>query len=204
MKKNPCWTGEHRTIRPKGIMVHSTAEPGKRAKEWYDEWNRSVADGGKEVSVHAFVDDKDIYEYLPWERRAWHCGRAYTGGPTCNDTHISIEMCEPLSIVYDDEHKKIVSYDPADPENKRYFANALKNMVDLCAYLVEKFDIKIENVICHAEGFRQGKASNHADVEHWWPLHGVTMDMFRQMVDDAVQGKPVTYEFNGEGKFVKY
>ncbi|MEI3140915.1 MAG: hypothetical protein V8S34_04765 [Lawsonibacter sp.] len=34
-------------------------------------------------------------------------------------------------------------------------------------------------VICHAEGYRRGIASNHGDVLHWWPKFGKTMDDFR-------------------------
>ena len=193
MDKNPCWTDEPRTIKPGGIMVHSTASPGMMALDWYEKWNKSLEEGGKEVAVHAFLDDKCIMQYLPWTKRAWHCGKGENGSG--NDTHISIEMCEPSSIIYNSNRSEIVSYDPKDPENKKYFNSALKNMVDLCAYLCNEFKIKPKNIICHHEGHELGIASDHADVLHWWPLHGVTMDMFRQMVEDTIQGKPVKYDF---------
>ena len=43
-------------------------------------------------------------------------------------------------------------------------------------------------VIYHSEGYRRGIASNHADVTHWWPRFGVTMDNFRADVAREMQG----------------
>lgn len=217
MEKNPCYTSEKRRLNPPtGIMIHSTAEPGVMAKQWYELWNKSLENGGKEVAVHAFLDNLEIYQYLPWNHRSWHCGRAYPGGPTCNDTHISIEMCEPISVQYTDErhstikvfdpqHPETGGYNPATPENIAYFGKALKNMVDLCAYLMRMYSsITIENIISHAEGAAQRRASNHVDPTHWWSLHAFDMEMFRQIVADAVQRKPIKYTFDTKGKFVPY
>ncbi len=36
-----------------------------------------------------------------------------------------------------------------------------------------------QNIICHSEGYKQGVASNHGDVMHWFPKHGKSMDTFR-------------------------
>ena len=44
------------------------------------------------------------------------------------------------------------------------------------------------DILCHAEGYRAGIASNHADVEHWFPRHGKTMDDFRAAVKAALGG----------------
>lgn len=38
-------------------------------------------------------------------------------------------------------------------------------------------------LICHAEGYKRGIASNHADVMHWFPKHGKSMDTFRAEVN---------------------
>ena len=37
-------------------------------------------------------------------------------------------------------------------------------------------------VLCHAEGYKLGRASNHGDVLHWFGRHGKTMDDFRSDV----------------------
>ena len=45
-------------------------------------------------------------------------------------------------------------------------------------------------VICHSEGYRRGVASGHADVEHWFPRHGKSMDDFRADVAAELAPKP--------------
>lgn len=93
MTNNPCyvkWQGG-RKIKPKGIMVHSTAAPGLMAQSLRNRWDSASV----QVSVHAMIDDKTTIQALPWEARAWHAGNARKGGPTANDTHISFEVCEP-------------------------------------------------------------------------------------------------------------
>lgn len=175
-------------------MVHSTASPGVMAPIWHQLWNKSLREGGTEVAVHAFVDDKCIMQYLPWCLRAWHCGEGKNGSG--NDTHISIEMCEPKSVKYSGPSTiDLGYYDPKDPENRRYFNASLKNMVELCAYLCEQFEIEPKSIICHQEGYQDGIASNHADVLHWWPLHGLTMDKFRDLVKQEMLGETVAYNF---------
>lgn len=193
MEKNPCYVHEKRNIKAKGIMIHSTAEPGIMAEDWYELWNIPLEEGGREVGVHAFVDDKNIVQYLPWDKRAWHCGRGPNG--SCNDTHISIEMCEPASIKYRDPNTIDDSYDPKEPANKAYFNAALKNMVELCAYLAQQYRIDTNNIICHQEGHQRGLASDHVDISHWWPLHGLTMDIFRDLVRKELNNEPIKYDF---------
>lgn len=54
--------------------------------------------------------------------------------------------------------------------------------MELTAYLCREYGLDpLEDgvVICHQEGARRGIASNHADVLHWFPMHGMTMDDFR-------------------------
>lgn len=43
-------------------------------------------------------------------------------------------------------------------------------------------------LICHSEGCTLGIASNHADVMHWFPKHGKSMDTFRADVKKAMGG----------------
>lgn len=84
----------------------------------------------------------------------------------------------------------MVGYDPG--KNQRYFEKIYENAVDLCARLCRDYGLDpLEPgvVLCHAEGFQQGIASNHADVLHWWPRHGVDMDDFRRAVRDRLEEK---------------
>lgn len=81
-----------------------------------------------------------------------------------------------------------LKYDPNNAEVKAYFDNVYKKAVWLFAETLKKIGGKADEIICHAEGYRKGIASNHADVEHWFPQHGKTMDVFRSDVKAAMNG----------------
>ena len=49
-------------------------------------------------------------------------------------------------------------------------------------------------VICHAEGFKRGIASNHGDIIHWWSKFGYTMDDFRRDVAEKMEDEDMTQE----------
>lgn len=158
MVSNDCYVA-NKKITPKGIMVHSTATPGVMADRWFSLWNRP----GIEVCVHAFVDDVKVCQYLPWNHRAWHAGGK------ANDTHIGIEMCEPTTLT-----------DPA------YFGKVWTNTVNLVASLCKEYNLTSKDIIDHSEGHRRGIASNHADVSHWFPKMGKTMEDFRMAVENKL------------------
>ena len=115
---------------------------------------------GRQVCVHAFIGrlaDGSIatYQTLPWNYRAWH------SGGTANNTHISFEICEDGLT------------------DASYFSAVYKEAVELCVHLCKLYGLSEKDIICHSEGYKQGIASNHADVMHWFPKHGKTMDAFR-------------------------
>lgn len=169
-----------RKITPKGIMVHSTATPGVMAAAWFERWNKSYKAGetNRQVSVHAFVDDKEVWQYLPWDQCAWHAaGKA-------NDSHIAFEICEPKGHKYEGG-AKMVNYDVA--KNETYFRAIWQNAVALCAMLCRMYGIRMENIIGHYEGYKLGIANNHADPGHWMPKHGESMDTFRAAVRAALE-----------------
>ena len=66
MTKNDCYKAG-RKIKPKGIMVHSTATPGIMAADWFSRWNKSYKAGeiNRQVCVHAFLDDKESMAVSP-------------------------------------------------------------------------------------------------------------------------------------------
>jgi N-acetylmuramoyl-L-alanine amidase len=158
MTKNDCYKAG-RKIKVKGILVHSTATPGVMASDWFSRWNKS----GIAKCVHAFLDDKEVWQYLPWDMRGWHAG-----GPANND-YIGFEICEPKNL-----------------NDKEYFAKAYKNAVDLCVMLCKQFKFTEKNILCHCEAGKLNIASDHADVMHWFPKHNKTMDDFRTDVKKAL------------------
>lgn len=171
LKKNNCYKAG-KTIKPKGIMVHSTGADNPWLKRYVgpddgllgvnsagNHWNTPLP-GGRKVCVHAFIGklaDGSIatYQTLPWNHRGWH------GGGSSNDTHIGFEICEDgLS-------------------DATYFKKVYQEAVELCAYLCKLYGLTEKNIVCHSEGYKKGIASNHSDVMHWFPKHGKSMDTFR-------------------------
>jgi len=187
LTNNACYKAG-KTIVPKGVMVHSTGannpwlkryvgpDDGLLGKNPYNNhWNQDKPDG-RQVCVHAFIGklaDGSIatYQTLPWNMRGWHCGGSG------NDTHIGFEICEDgLS-------------------DASYFAAVYKEATELCAYLCKEYGLTEKDVICHSEGYKLGIASNHADVMHWFPRFGKSMDAFRAEVRKLLEdtGTSKTY-----------
>ena len=182
---NDCYKTKQ-TIKPRGVMVHSTGANNPNLRRYAqpaattpdrdkllvqldtnqngNHWNRS----GTNACVHGFIGklaDGSVaaVQTLPWDHRGWHAGTG-TSGKSANDTHISFEICEDGLT------------DPA------YFAQVYKAAVELTAMLCREYDLDPMAdgvVICHSEGYRRRIASGHADVEHWFPKHGKSMDDFR-------------------------
>lgn len=161
-----------RTIKPKGIMVHSLGVAQPDPNVFLGLWNKS----GAEPCVHALVHRGGVIQTLPWNHRAWHAGSPRNGGISANNTHISFEICEPAGHTYDGG--TMVGYDVA--KNAAYFEAVYGHAADLTATLCETYGLDpLGDVVCHSEGFRLDIASNHADVMHWFPKHGKSMDTFR-------------------------
>ena len=177
MKRNRCYSNR-KFIIPRGIMIHSTASPGIMASEWFERWNNMRT----RVCVHAFVDDKDIYQYLPWNYMALHCDSSKNGSG--NDTHISIDLCEPGG------HKilgsSIVNSTYDISKNRKYFEAVWNNSIKLCVELCKKYGLTKEDIIDHNEGYKLGIASNHADTKHWFIMHDKCMDDFRNDIKKSL------------------
>lgn len=192
LTNNACFKAG-RTITPKGIMVHSTGannpwlkryvapDDGLLGKNQYgNHWNQDKPDG-RQVCVHAFIGklaDGSIatYQTLPWNHRGWHAGGA------ANDTHIGFEICED------------------NLSDATYFRKVFSEAVELCVYLCKLYNLTENDIICHSEGYKLGIASNHADVMHWFPRHGESMDTFRAAVKAGLAEKPETEMPAGDDK----
>ncbi|MDR0889124.1 MAG: peptidoglycan recognition protein family protein [Oscillospiraceae bacterium] len=183
LTRNDCYARGAK-ITPKGVMVHSTGANNPNIKRYVqpddgalgtnsygNDWNRS----GLSVCVHSFIGkcangEVSTYQTLPWDHRAWHCGA------DGNNTHISFEICED------------------DLSSETYFAQVYAEAVELTAYLCKEYNLdplKDGVVIDHAEGYKRGIASGHADVGHWFPKYGKSMDTFRADVRKVLDGEEV-------------
>lgn len=184
LTNNACYKAGKK-ITPGGIMVHSTGANNPWLKRYVgpddgklgvnscgNHWNTAYP-GGTSVCVHGFIGklaDGTIatYQTLPWDYRGWHAGK--NAG---NNQYIGFEICED------------------DLTDANYLNRVYREAVELCVYLCKKFGLTEKDIICHSEGYKLGVASNHADVMHWWPKHGKSMDTFRAEVAKAL-GRPAT------------
>lgn len=178
LTNNACYKAGVK-FKPAGVMVHSTGANNPNLKRYVpgnaeigfntggNHWNTYTPDGRK-VCVHAFIGktaDGSIatVQTLPWNVRGWHCGGAG------NDTLIGFEICED------------------NLTDAAYFAAVYREAVELCAYLCNMYGLRADSVICHAEGYKRGIASNHGDVLHWFPKFGKDMNTFRADVKKEME-----------------
>lgn len=183
LTQNDCYKAG-RTITPRGVMVHSTGADNPDLSRYVpgnevigrntagNHWDMS----GTEACVHAFIGkladgSVGVVQTLPWNRRGWHCGKGSRG--SANDTHISFEICED------------------GLQDASYFGAVYQAAVELTADLCKQYGLNPQAdgvVICHSEGHARGVASNHADVMHWFPIHGKSMNTFRADVAQMIEG----------------
>lgn len=161
-KNNKCYiTGAK--LKPKGIMLHSTATPGVIAQTFADRWD-VYQPNGNSVCVHGFLDNKEFIQTLPFDMRAWHCGG--NGNSEC----IGFEICEPK-----------------DYADREYFEQVKQNALWICSMLIKQYNIPIENITSHCEAYaKKGSsyASNHADLDHWWKKYfNYTIEDFRNELE---------------------
>ena len=190
LKRNDCYRAD-KALKPKGVMVHSTGANNPFVSRYvpgdgtvgrnvggnhWDQTNEMWKEKfGSELNkcVHAFVGrfaDGGVgaVQTLPWDMRGWHAGKK-----TGNDRYIGFEICE----------------DGLDDPD--YFAAVYGCAVELTAMLCQLFSLdpmEVGVVICHAEGYALGVASNHGDVLHWFSRFGKTMDDFRRDVSAEMAG----------------
>ena len=167
LTRNDCYL-RGRTIRPRGVMVHSTGannpwirrylapDDGRLGTPSPRHWNQ----GGVGACVHAMIGrlaDGSVatYQTLPWNMRGWHCGRSG------NDTHIAFEICEDRLT------------------DEGYFRATYQAAVELTAYLCKLY---------HLDPQADGVVGRNADVLHCWRRYGVSMDDFRAAVAAAMKG----------------
>lgn len=170
-EKNRCYQ-IGAALYPQGIMLHSVGCAQPSAAVFARSFNQ-YQPGGASVCVHAFVQaDGTVYQTLPWETIAWHCGGS------ANSTHIGVEMTEPSAgMTYAEAAEQI--------------AGTYHTTVELFAALCKQYGLDPAQdgvIIGHAEGHRRGVASNHADPEALWRQYGMgyTMDGFRADVAEAI------------------
>ena len=177
-----------RGITPTGVQVHSTGannpwlrryvapDDGRIGKNAYD--NDHNRDGN--VCAHAYIGKQAdgtvaVYQTLPWTMQCRLSGSG-TNGSANQMGYIGFEVCED------------------DLTDSAYFHSAVLTMAaKLTAYLCAVFSLDpAEAVRDHAELYRMGLASDHADITRWLEKHHWNMEEFRRLVrqytDEGVHG----------------
>lgn len=203
---NACYLSNAQ-MSPKGIVVHSTGannpnisryvQPASGqtvgitnneaymrsvlgTNKYNNDWNHYYVDERNKhlACVNAFIGrlaggSVDIVQTLPWTTQPWGCGTGNRG--SYNYTHIQFEICED------------------DLTSETYFREVMDKAAELCAYLAQRYTISTENIVSHHESYLKGYGNNHADIDHWLKVYGMTMDDFRNMVTDKFkEGQPMT------------
>ena len=179
--KNDCYI-IRQPMTPVGIVLHSTGAnnpnlkryvdcPSECGKNWYNNhWNNPSTKIGEQC-VHSFIGyDKNnnvrVANILPYNYACWGCGSGKHGSYNYNPTgHIQIELCED------------------DLTNEVYFNAVFSTAAEYCAMLCKQFNLHPATIVSHAEAYKKGYASNHADCDHWFKKHGKTMGDFRKLVE---------------------
>lgn len=200
LTKNDCYKSG-RTIKPSGIVVHTTGCVNKTLKRYVqpddgligkntygNDWNRS----GVDACVHAFIgEDKNgdvrCYQTLPWTMRCWGVASGKNG--SYNNNHIQFEICEGTS------------------SDKNYAKKAYELAVDLCVYLCKKYSLTPDKICGHYEAYQRGYGSNHSDPKPYFAKFGYSMDGLRKDVKNKLSSASSGNQDNTaktESKKVKY
>lgn len=114
-----------RTMTPRYITIHNTANTSKGANAKSHANYMSNGSGGRQASWHYTVDDKEIWQSLADTQQGWHAGDGRGPG---NTQSIGIEICE---------------------NSDGDFEKAVENAAWLVRQLMERHDIPISNVVPH-------------------------------------------------------
>ena len=115
---------------PEYIVIHNTDnyKAGADAKAHaMAQYSGNFAD----MSAHIYVDDKEAYQALPYNRGAWHVGVDYGGklfGTVNNRNSIGIEMCVQEGYDYE---------------------KAFQNTIEVCRQVMEGLNIPANHVVQH-------------------------------------------------------
>lgn len=116
----------------KYIVIHDTGNNNKGAgiENHFSYFNNQ----DRQSSASYFVENDRVAMFVPDDYRSWHCGDGKGKYGITNDNSIGIEMCVNVDSDF----------------NKTY-----DKTIELCLYLMKKYDIKIENIFRHYDASRK-------------------------------------------------
>lgn len=166
-----------RKINPQGCVNHSVGCAQPSTEVFFKIMNKSDAGWGVNAILGDFhKGDGRIILCLPYDARPWGCGKGSKG--SWNNTKIQWEVCEPAGHTY--AGGTMLNYNVE--KNQTFFDRMWKMLVAWNVYIVKKFGYPIPGISDHAESYKAGYGSNHADMGQWLPKHGKSMDALRAEV----------------------
>jgi len=131
--------------RPSILMLHYTAVEKPAVYELFQ-------NGNAQVSSHYLVDRSgNITRFVSEDKRAWHAGYGYWRGETdVNTTSIGIENIN-IGFKWEDEHGPGTKVKGLTEEWYEYDKKLIETLGPLCKDIVQRYNIKPENVICHSD-----------------------------------------------------
>lgn len=192
MTQSTCYKGTTK-MTVKGVLWHSTGANNPNLKRYVqpddaapdraallsklgvntnkNDWNHISKQAGLNAWVGKLADGSvAAVQTMPWDFRPWGCGSGSKG--SCNSGWVQFEICEDALTDAD------------------YFAAAYKEACELTAYLCTLYGIDpngtadcsgvtVPTILCHADSYKLKLGSNHADVLHWFPKFGKSMETVR-------------------------
>ena len=204
--QSTCYKGTSR-MTVKGVLWHSTGANNPNLKryvqpsdvrpsadtyskadwlkvlgtnQYKNDWNHIDHQAGLNCWIGKLADGTvTTVQTMPWDYRPWGCGSGSKG--SCNSGWIQFEICEDGLT------------------DKAYFDKIYKEACEITAYLCDMYGIdpkgtvthngvKVPTILCHQDSYRLGLGGNHADVLHWFPKHGKSMDDVRNDVAALMKG----------------
>ena len=202
--KNECYIANEPITdgQPTGIVVHSTGVNNKTLKRYvqpvssqsyYNEviadvgknyngnsWNNPSSKMGGKVCVHAFIGVNakgvvETYQVLPFDICCWGIGTGKNGSYNYNPTaRIQFEICED------------------NLTDRDYFNTVMREAQEFCAFLCEKYNLKVSQISSHYESYLAGFGTAHSDIDHWLKKFGKDMEWFRSEVQKIIDSHKVT------------
>ena len=187
LTRNDCYT-EARTMRPVGIVVHSTGCNQKLLRRFVQptpgsaNYDSVIADLGKNPNgnswnrpgvdkcVHAMIGlnktgDVETYQTLPFNCCAWGVASGDKGSYNCPPTpYIQFEILED------------------GLKDEAYFNKVFREAIEFCASLCVQFGLTESCIVSHWESYLRGYGSRHVDCDHWLARFGKSMNWFREEV----------------------
>ena len=173
-----------RTIRPEGCVNHSPGVAQPSVEAMYSRMDRADAGWGVNAILGDFhTGEGRVLLCMPYDRRPWGVGSGSRG--SWNNTRVQWEVCEPAGHTY--AGGTMVGYDVA--KNQGYFDRMWKLLVAWNVFVAVELGYGAEAISDHAESYRAGMGSNHADMGQWLPKHGKSMNHLRHEVQAILDQK---------------